>query len=315
MRPTEPIRRLQTAWLFSGASLRQNQHQPLDTVEISAHTLYRIFIEEGNSDVVRFARQIATTNTREEIAANHDLIVQLAHMFGRQTATCVLPYIDRLKAEQAERELASVLGTDLQTGEEVVVSQLERQQGLYCIGVPGTGKTTLLANLIKRDLELGYGLCLLEPHSDLTRTILKLIPQHRLKDVILLDVMDSAFPFGLNLFQSDLPGDTNEAEKTASFLMHLFEKVWNVGTETPRLQQVLRNITRTLLANPGMTFAEIPLLMWDETAREKLVSNVPRTQIQTQLFWQNYNGKSQRDKDELTASTMNKVDGYLNSPS
>ena len=94
--------------------------------------------------------------------------------------------------------------------------------------------------------------------------------------------------------------------------MHLFEKVWNVGTETPRLQQVLRNITRTLLANPGMTFAEIPLLLWDDTVREKLVSNVTNTQ--TQLFWQQYNSKSQRDKDELTASTMNKVDAYLNEP-
>jgi hypothetical protein len=150
---------------------------------------------------------------------------------------------------------------------------------------------------------------LVEPH-DLTRTILKLVPQHRLKDVIFLDAMDSAFPFGLNLFQSDVPGDTNEAAKIASFLMHLFEKVWNVGPETPRLQQVLRNISRTLLENPGMTFAEIPLLLWDETAREKLVSNVTNTQ--TKLFWELYNVKSQREKDELTASTINKVDAYLN---
>jgi hypothetical protein len=61
-------------------------------------------------------------------------------MFGQQTATCVLPYIYRLKAEQAERVRASVLGTDVETSEEVIVSQRERQQGLYCIGVPGTGK-------------------------------------------------------------------------------------------------------------------------------------------------------------------------------
>lgn len=211
-----------------------------------------------------------------------------------------------------QRQHASVLGRDLKTGKEVSITQKQRQQGLYCIGVNGTGKSVLLANLIRRDLELGYGLCLLEPHGDLTKTVLSLVPEHRLKDVILLDVMDSAFPFGLNLFQSDLPGDTNEAAKTASFLMHLFEKIWNVGTETPRLQQVLRNISRTLLSNPGMTFAEIPLLLWDDTVRENLVSNVTNTQ--TQLFWQNYNAKSQRDKDELTASTMNKVDAYLNEP-
>ena len=300
--------------LFDGLALlkrtlRQTPNQPFDAVEVSAHALYRTFIEEGNGDVMRFAQQIANSNTHEEIAANQDLIEQLARMFGQQTAPHILLYIYRLKEEQAERARASVLGTDLETSEAVIVSQRERQQGLYCIGVNGTGKTTLLASLIKKDLEQGLGLCLIEPHGDLTKTALSLVPEHRLNDVILLDVMDSAFPFGMNLFQSDLPGDINEAEKTASFLMHLFEKVWNVGTDTPRLQQVLRNITRTLLANPGMTFAEIPLLLWDDVVREKLVSNV--INMQTKLFWQQFNSKSQRDKDELTASTMNKVDSYL----
>jgi hypothetical protein len=225
----------------------------------------------------------------------------------------VLPYIYHLKEEQAEQERASVLGTDLQNGREVVISQRERQQGFYSIGANGTGKTTMQANLIESDLTLGVGLCLIESHGDHIKTVLSLVPEHRLKDVILLDVLDSAtYPFSFNLFQSAIPGDVHEDAKTASFLMHLFEKVWNVGTETPRLQQVLRNITRTLLANPGMTFAEIPLLLWDETARQKLVSNV--TNRQTQYFWQQYNLKSQREKDELTASTMNKVDAYLNEP-
>ena len=293
-------------------TLRQPPHQPLDTVEVSAHALYRTFIQEGNGDVIRFAQQVANTNTCEEITANQDLIVWLAGMFGQRTATCVLPYIHRLRAEQAERERASVLGTDVDTGDEVLISQRERPQGFYSIGANGTGKSILKANLIKKDLELGLGLCLIEPHGDLVKTVLSLVPEHRLNDVILLDVMDSAFFFGVNLFQTDTPGDTIAEAKTASFLMHLFEKIWNVGTETPRLQQVLRNITRTLLANPGMTFAEIPLLLWDETVRQKLVSNVTTTQ--TQNFWKQYNSKSQRDKDELTASTMNKVDAFLSDP-
>jgi hypothetical protein len=93
--------------------------------------------------------------------------------------------------------------------------------------------------------------------------------------------------------------------------MHVFEKVWNVGTATPQLAQVLRNVTRTLIET-GFTFAEIPLLLWDETVREKLTANVKNTQ--TQLFWQQYNRRSVRDRDELTSSTINKVDAYLNEP-
>jgi hypothetical protein len=121
-------------------TLRQTPNQPFDTVEVSAHVLYRTFIEEGNGDVVRFAEQIANTNTHEEIAANQDLIVRLARMFGEQTATHVLPYIYRLKEEQAERQRASVLGTDSETGEEIVLTTKEREQALACFGAIGSGK-------------------------------------------------------------------------------------------------------------------------------------------------------------------------------
>jgi hypothetical protein len=75
---------------------------------------------------------------------------------------------------------------------------------------------------------------------------------------------------------------------------------------------VLRNITRVLIENPGMTFAEIPLLLWEDGVREKLVRRLSNTQ--TKLFWAQYNRKTPRDRDELIASTMNKVDAYLTEP-
>ena len=137
-------------------TLRQTPHQPLDTVEVSAHALYRTFIEEGNGDVVRFAQQIANTNTREEITANQDLIVQLAHMFGQQTATCrpALHLPPQSRAGRAS-SVPRCLAPTWKPAKRWSSANWKRQQGLYCIGVNGTGKTTLLANLIKKDLELG----------------------------------------------------------------------------------------------------------------------------------------------------------------
>jgi hypothetical protein len=67
-----------------------------------------------------------------------------------------------------------------------------------------------------------------------------------------------------------------------------------------------------LIENPGMTFAEIPLLLWEDGVREKLVRRVTNTQ--TKLFWSQYNKKVPREREELTASTVNKVDAYLNEP-
>jgi hypothetical protein len=138
------------------------------------------------------------------------------------------------------------------------------------------------------------------------------MPEDLLERIVYLDITDSASSFGLNLFEVEPGADLTEIAKVASFVMHVFEKVWQVGPETPRLAQVLRNTTRVLLENPGMTFAEIPLLLWDDGVREKLVRGVTNTQ--TKLFWHQYNKKAPRDRDELIASTINKVDAYLNEP-
>jgi ABC-type Mn2+/Zn2+ transport system ATPase subunit len=70
----------------------------------------------------------------------------------------------------------------------------------HIIGSNGTGKSTLLANLILTDIREGLGVCLIEPHGDLAKTVIAGVP---LKDVIYLDMNDSEYPFGLNLFQCD----------------------------------------------------------------------------------------------------------------
>ena len=138
------------------------------------------------------------------------------------------------------------------------------------------------------------------------------MPERRLKDVIYLDITDSTSSFGLNFYQCEPGADLSEVAKVASFVMHLFETIWAVGPETPRLAQVLRNTTRVLIENPGMTFAEISLLLWEDGVREKLVRRVTNTQ--TKLFFQQYNRRSPREREELIASTINKVDAYLNEP-
>ena len=138
------------------------------------------------------------------------------------------------------------------------------------------------------------------------------VPAERLNDVIYLDLTDSQSSFGLNFFECEPGADVSDVAKVASFVIHVFEKVWAVGPETPRLAHVLRNTTRVMIENPGITFAEIPLLFWDDGVREKLVQRATNTQ--TKLFWQQYNRKTPWDREEQIASTINKVDACLNEP-
>ncbi|MGH8651285.1 MAG: hypothetical protein ACREYE_03450 [Gammaproteobacteria bacterium] len=208
--------------------------------------------------------------------------------------------------------LYSIIGTDLKKDIDVAISQKARQQGLYIIGANGTGKTTLLANLILSDIKNGLGLAVLEPHGDLTKTIIAGLPENRLKDVILLDIMESEYPFGLNLFECPEPATIKTMASTANFVSHVFAKVWGAGTETPRLMQLLRAVTRTLIENLGTTFSEIPILLSSDSVRERMVEDLTNSSIVS--FWEVYNGMSARDKTAYTDSTMNKVTSFLDEP-
>ncbi|MGI0034870.1 MAG: type IV secretory system conjugative DNA transfer family protein [Nitrososphaera sp.] len=208
--------------------------------------------------------------------------------------------------------LYSIIGKDVENGIDVAISQKARQQGLYIIGATGAGKSTLIANLILADIKQGLGVCLIEPHGDLTKTVIGGIPENRLKDVALLDIMESGYPFGLNLFQCPEARSIKTMASTANFVSHVFAKVWGAGTETPRLMQVLRVVTRILIENPGTTFSEIPLLLASSLVRERMVESVTNSSIVS--FLELYNGMPARDKAFYIDSTMNKVASFLDEP-
>ena len=54
----------------------------------------------------------------------------------------------------------------------VMLDPEERRRHLYLVGQTGTGKSTLLLNLIAQDLAAGQGLALLDPHGDLAEAVL-----------------------------------------------------------------------------------------------------------------------------------------------
>src|SRR6266487_872474 len=181
---------------------------------------------------------------------------------------------------------SSIIGTDTTTDQRVALYKLSRLLGLYIIGIPGTGKTGLIENLIIQDIIQGVGVGLLDPHGDLTHAVLARLPDRRVKDVIYLDITDYHYPFGLNLFRCSDLTDPVEVQKTVDQVMHIFERLFEVTRTTPLIIQYLRNCTHTLIANPGYTMADIPLLLRNKDYRSKLVANVRDRNVLG--FWQDY---------------------------
>jgi hypothetical protein len=126
-------------------------------------------------------------------------------------------------------------------------------------------------------------------------------------------VEDYEFPFGLNLFEVPEQSTIRTQAAAASFVSHTFETVWqNSGFDTPRLMQNLRAVTRTLFANPGSTFAEIPLLYSNAPVRARMLAKLPNPPIRA--FWEEYEAMTPRDRRLFTESTLNRVTAFLDEP-
>jgi len=95
------------------------------------------------------------------------------------------------------------IGVNVHQGrcQDVFLSQHDRLQHKYLVGQTGTGKSTLLKSMIASDIAAGRGLALLDPHGDLFREILALVPKHRWDDVIVIDPTDRDAAVGLNLLE------------------------------------------------------------------------------------------------------------------
>ena len=82
----------------------------------------------------------------------------------------------------------SQIGSSYSGGSEWVfgLEHADRRHHLYVIGQTGTGKTTLLRNLIIQDIEAGHGVGIIDPHGDLAHDLLDYIPRRRIEDVAFL---------------------------------------------------------------------------------------------------------------------------------
>ncbi|MGD9564531.1 MAG: DUF87 domain-containing protein, partial [Pyrinomonadaceae bacterium] len=95
--------------------------------------------------------------------------------FGTERATKCAP--PGLRSED-EKTASVTLGDNLHEGEtrRVFLSDKLRSMHVHVIGTTGSGKSTLLLNLIKQDMELGSGLCVIDPHGDLIEDVISNVP-------------------------------------------------------------------------------------------------------------------------------------------
>ena len=185
-----------------------------------------------------------------------------------------------------------------------------RDRGLhmYTIGKTGTGKSTMLQNMILDDIKKGKGVAVVDPHGQLVEDVLERMPAHRINDVIYFNPADRDFPIGFNLFENV---DEDLRSVVASGIVGIFKKLF-AESWGPRLEYILRNAVIALLHYPDTTLLGVNRLLTDKAYRQRVIRKVTDPVIRDffEDEFERYDPKFQR---EAIAPIQNKVGQFLSS--
>ncbi len=171
----------------------------------------------------RLSDIVCRQSHRMGMLLNIDELITLVHVPSESIVSKKLYATTRKTKETPSnaKGKAFIIGENTHNGieDKVTFSLEDRLKHTHIIGATGTGKSTLIANLIAQDIEKGMGIVLFDPHGDLVEDIIALIPEKRLGDVILVDPSDIEYPVGLNILQatSDIEKEMLSSDLVASF--------------------------------------------------------------------------------------------------
>lgn len=230
-------------------------------------------------------------NEHEALALN---LKELASLFHFPVGVSSSPQLKQAKSAIAPAPIeignsGVLLGINDYRGttKEVYMAREDRVRHFYVIGQTGTGKTTILKNMIVQDIKNGDGVCFIDPHGSDIQDILANVPRERIDDVIYFDPAYTPRPMGLNMLEYDI---NYPEQKTfvVNELLAIFNKLFDMKTAGgPAFEQYFRNSALLVMEDPdsGSTLLEIGRVLADKTFRDLKLSRCRNPIIKQ--FWDN----------------------------
>jgi hypothetical protein len=219
---------------------------------------------------------------------------ELASVFHFPTHTKEVGNVRDQTAAQAQAPLdmpddGIVLGMNRFRGQEQVIrmGREDRMRHLYVIGQTGTGKTSILKNMIIQDIKNGDGCCFIDPHGSDILDILASVPPERSQDVVYFDPGYIERPMGLNMLEYD-KNFPEQKTFVVNELLGIFNKLFDMKTAGgPGFEQYFRNATLLVMEHPesGNTLLEIARVFSDKDFRDYKLSKTKNPLLIQ--FWQN----------------------------
>lgn len=177
----------------------------------------------------------------------------------------------------------------------------------HILGPTGTGKSTLLLHLIKADIDAGRSVVLIDPKRDLAMDVLSVIPQHRQRDVVVIDPQMTC-PVGLNPLVSHTTQHSRVADSVLATFRGLFPSLFG-----PRTADILHASLLTLMRAPEPTLTQLPRLLTDARFRRVLTASLD-DHVGLGSFWAWWEALSPPQQAQAIGPVMSRLRQFLLRP-
>ena len=186
------------------------------------------------------------------------------------------------------------------------IKRSDRRGHTYIVGKSGSGKSCLMQLLVQKDMERGYGCAVIDPHGDLIDDLLRMVPKHRIKDVVVFDPSDLNYPISFNPMAPFRP---EFKLRVATSFLDAFKRVFG-DDWSQKMDHVLRYAMLGLSDLPGSNVVSLRRMLSDETFRGEVVRRA--TDESVKRFWLREFPARRREFEEGAISRLlNRLDDLL----
>ena len=177
-------------------------------------------------------------------------------------------------------------------------------------GLVGSGKSSILKLLILQNIQRGDGFMIVDPHGELARTILSIIPESRYDDVIYINP-SSIYKYGRTVLINPL--EVKNPEERYVVVMSFVNSLYNLYIDNwgPRLETVLRNAANALVeTKKDNTLGALTKMISSRSDRKYLLKEVVSENVRH--FWEEIFEKQY--SKEAGSAAYNKMDKIMSTP-
>jgi hypothetical protein len=222
------------------------------------------------------------------------------------------------KTRSQDSDNGTDLGTEVFDGEvskrKITLSAVRRTMHVSILGLTGTGKSSMIRHLIRRDIERRRGFILFDIHGTLTPWVLCTIAytefilgEHLSHRVVLIAPADREHSVAINLLESLRDDFVRIAEFT-----EILRQRWNLDGFGARTEELLRNSLFVLAAN-SLTLLELVPLLTNAAFRKDGLRHVTNPEVRS-YFESRYGAASPAMQAQMREPILNKTSAFTSDP-